>query len=116
MPRDPPDGRDGVPRSKTTRRSAGPRTQCVSRSRRPRSRSPTFSSRMTPIACPATSRASSSVGIRCQFPASSRYLLERHFGECPRFVGGAIDGVIVQQHEMTVAGFAQINLDKIDME
>ncbi len=40
-------------------------------------------------------------------------LLQRHLGESAGFVGRAIDGLIVQQHEMAVAGFAQVDFDEI---
>ena len=40
-------------------------------------------------------------------------LLQRHFGEVAWFVGGAIDGLVMQQHEMSVAGFAQVDLHEI---
>jgi len=41
------------------------------------------------------------------------HLLQRHFGEVAGFVGGAINGVVMQQYEMTVAGFAQVDLHEI---
>jgi hypothetical protein len=43
-------------------------------------------------------------------------LLQGHLGEIAGFVGRAIDGLIVQQHEMSVAGFAQVDFNEICMK
>ena len=40
-------------------------------------------------------------------------LLKRHLGHVSALVGGAVDGVVVQQHKMTVAGRAEVDFDEI---
>ena len=44
------------------------------------------------------------------------YLLKRHPSDRPGFIGRAIDGVVVQQHEMAVVGFPQIDFNEIRVE
>lgn len=40
-------------------------------------------------------------------------LLKRHLGHVSALVGGAVDGVVVQQHKMAVAGCAKVDFDEI---
>ncbi len=77
----------------------------------------TLSSRIIPIWPAAISRASSSVGMRCPLPASSRCTCSSDIAsDKPGFIGGAIDGVVMQQDEMAVVGFPQIHFNEIRME
>lgn len=40
-------------------------------------------------------------------------LLKRHRSDKPSLIGGAVDGIVVQQHEMTVVGFPQVDFNEV---